>query len=147
MAIRRGRREGPSATASPNKDGFVSDGWSGFYARRTYSLLGCSWSNRRIGCQRNWVSTEKGGRKPHKREKHTERGFGELPTNTKWEANGTKLSTWEVMLVLYLTTPMYRCRLTLVSRARYILLSHDVHLQIDALRGAGEDRNCVILDP
>src|SRR5713226_4115240 len=31
------------------------------------------------------------------------------------------------MLVLYLTTPMYRCRLTLVSRARYILLSHDGH--------------------
>jgi len=39
---------------------------------------------------------------------------------------------------------MYRCRLTLVSRARYILLSHDVHLQIDALRSAGEDGNCVI---
>ena len=42
------------------------------------------------------------------------------------------------MLVLYLTTPMYRCRLTLVSHVLYILLSHDVHFQIDPQSIAGE---------
>ena len=48
------------------------------------------------------------------------------------------------MLVLYLTTPMFDGKLTDVQRNQDIEASHDVHLQIDALRSAGEDGNCVI---
>src|SRR5438552_19023604 len=89
--------------------------------------------------------TETRGETTRKSAKNTPgRGFRELPTNTKRGVERSESEYMKVMLALYLTTPMYRCRSTLVSRARYILLSHNVHLEIDAPRIVEEDRDCVI---